>query len=300
MTCLGSGCRSALSRRSAGAAQSPLGEPQGKRWSRSVLRSAAVNVDETGWVTAGNNRTLWTATTPEAAIFRIAAGPPPRPAPRTPRRAVRRHLLLRPLVGLQPDRPRKPPGLLEPPPARLPLPRRRAPDPKAVRRARPLSPPAASSTPGTATTNTKTAPGSPTRSRPIQTDLRALVEEAGRKTLRNNYHRGFANNLLKIWPALWTFVTQEGVEPTNNAAERSLRGPVIHRKLSHGTRSRRRRTLHRTRPLSLRHLPPTKTIALRLPHRPAHRPRPRRPAPHPHLNQGTERLQFRPEKPVHD
>ena len=38
----------------------------------SVLRSAAVNV-ATGWVTAGNNRTLWTATTPEAAIFRIAA-----------------------------------------------------------------------------------------------------------------------------------------------------------------------------------------------------------------------------------
>ncbi len=27
------------------------------------------------------------------------------------------------------------------------------------------------------------------------------------------------------------------VEPTNNAAERSLRGPVIHRKLSHGTRT---------------------------------------------------------------
>ena len=44
------------------------------------------------------------------------------------------------------------------------------------------SSPAASSKPGTATANTKTAPGSPTRSRPIQTDLRALVEEAGRKT----------------------------------------------------------------------------------------------------------------------
>ena len=39
----------------------------------SVLGSPAVNVDETGWVTAGNDRTLWTATTPEAAIFRIAA-----------------------------------------------------------------------------------------------------------------------------------------------------------------------------------------------------------------------------------
>jgi transposase len=28
-----------------------------------------------------------------------------------------------------------------------------------------------------------------------------------------------------------------GVEPTNNPAERALRGPVIHRKLSHGTTS---------------------------------------------------------------
>ena len=31
--------------------------------------------------------------------------------------------------------------------------------------------------------------------------------------------------------------TPDGVEPTNNPAERALRGPVIHRKLSHGTTS---------------------------------------------------------------
>lgn len=47
----------------------------------------------------------------------------------------------------------------------------------------------------------------------------------------------FANKLINIWPALWTFAAVDGVQPTNNAAERSLRGPVIHRKLSHGTRS---------------------------------------------------------------
>jgi transposase len=29
----------------------------------------------------------------------------------------------------------------------------------------------------------------------------------------------------------------DGVQPTNNPAERALRSPVIHRKLSHGTRS---------------------------------------------------------------
>ena len=34
-----------------------------------------------------------------------------------------------------------------------------------------------------------------------------------------------------------TFTTTAGVEPTNNPAERALRGPVIHRKLSLGTQS---------------------------------------------------------------
>jgi transposase len=72
---------------------------------------------------------------------------------------------------------------------------------------------------------------------PIQAQLRRLLDNAGRKSPRTRHHRRFANNLLKVWPALWTFVTIEAVEPTNNPAERALRGPVIHRKLSHGTRS---------------------------------------------------------------
>jgi transposase len=72
---------------------------------------------------------------------------------------------------------------------------------------------------------------------PIQSQLRALLEDAGRKSKRTRLHRRFANNLLKVWPALWTFTTLPGVEPTNNPAERALRAPVIHRKLSHGTRS---------------------------------------------------------------
>jgi hypothetical protein len=67
--------------------------------------------------------------------------------------------------------------------------------------------------------------------------LRRLLEAAGRKSKRNRYHRRFANNLLKVWPAPWTFATHPEVEPTNNPAEPALRGPVIHRELSHGTRS---------------------------------------------------------------
>src|SRR5262245_52839697 len=43
--------------------------------------------------------------------------------------------------------------------------------------------------------------------------------------------------LLKLEPALWTFVRVEGVEPTNNAAERALRHAVQWRKTSYGTES---------------------------------------------------------------
>jgi transposase len=72
---------------------------------------------------------------------------------------------------------------------------------------------------------------------PIQTNLRALLDAASPKKARNRWHRQFANNLLKVWPALWTFTILDGVEPTNNPAERALRGPVIHRKISLGTQS---------------------------------------------------------------
>ncbi len=42
-----------------------------ERLASQVLGSGAVNVDETGWYLAGENRTMWTAATPQAAIFRI-------------------------------------------------------------------------------------------------------------------------------------------------------------------------------------------------------------------------------------
>ena len=43
--------------------------------------------------------------------------------------------------------------------------------------------------------------------------------------------------ILKLAPALWTFVRVEGVEPTNNAAERAIRPAVLLRKGSFGTHS---------------------------------------------------------------
>src|SRR5665648_240747 len=77
------------------------------------------------------------------------------------------------------------------------------------------------------------------RIEPLKAELRALLEEAAGKSARNRRHRTFARNLLKRWPALWTFASVPGVEPTNNHAERGLRGAVIYRKLSLGSQSER-------------------------------------------------------------
>jgi len=43
--------------------------------------------------------------------------------------------------------------------------------------------------------------------------------------------------LLKVEMSLWTFVRHEGIEPTNNAAERALRHGVHWRETSFGTQS---------------------------------------------------------------
>jgi hypothetical protein len=49
--------------------------------------------------------------------------------------------------------------------------------------------------------------------------------------------RGTCRELYEHRAWLWTFLRHEGVEPTNNAGERSLRHAVIWRKLSFGTQS---------------------------------------------------------------
>ena len=45
----------------------------------------------------------------------------------------------------------------------------------------------------------------------------------------------FARTLAREMGALWTFVVEEGVEPTNNRAERALRFAVLWRKISQGS-----------------------------------------------------------------
>ena len=86
----------------------------------------------------------------------------------------------------------------------------------------------------------------------LQERLRELLERADRKSPRTKYHRAFARNLLKRWAGLWTFTHTDGVEPTNNHVERGLRSAVIYRKLSLGSQSEQgERTIERLLSASL-------------------------------------------------
>lgn len=64
-----------------------------------------------------------------------------------------------------------------------------------------------------------------------------IIASYAAKQARNKRCRGMARNLMKAWPALWSFAEHDGVAPTNNHAERALRGAVIYRKLCLGTQS---------------------------------------------------------------
>lgn len=71
----------------------------------------------------------------------------------------------------------------------------------------------------------------------LQREYEPIIAGYAEKRARNKRCRGMARNLLKAWPALWSFATHDGVTPTNNHAERGLRSAVIYRKLSLGTQS---------------------------------------------------------------
>jgi transposase len=61
--------------------------------------------------------------------------------------------------------------------------------------------------------------------------LGGIHQKCHRKT------RATCLNFFERFSCLWIFLYQEGVEPTNNAAERGLRHAVIWRKLSYGSQS---------------------------------------------------------------
>jgi transposase len=69
--------------------------------------------------------------------------------------------------------------------------------------------------------------------------VRQRLEEALRAGQRGRLRplQRFCDNLLGLGRALWTFAHADGVESTNNRAERVLRRGLLWRKCSQGSRS---------------------------------------------------------------
>jgi hypothetical protein len=83
---------------------------------------------------------------------------------------------------------------------------------------------------------------------PIRAQIKALLQEAADYEIASQEKTPLAKTvrtcrqLLKVEPAMWLFVTVEGVEPTNNAAERAIRPAVLWRRTSFGTSSPSRKS----------------------------------------------------------
>jgi transposase len=202
-----------------------------------VLDQGVVHVDETGWRTSGEGRALWTATTPEAAFFQIAEHC---------NRAQFDALIGTSYPGVVVSDRWNGYSHLDPHQrqvcwSHLQRDFRRHADALAEQKTFGEHGLALTGRVFQAWRDYQHEHHDRTRLvaeiAPIQTQLRQLLQDASPKSRRTRWHRRFANNLLKVWPALWTFTTIDGVEPTNNPAERALRAPVIHRKLSLGTQS---------------------------------------------------------------
>ena len=71
---------------------------------------------------------------------------------------------------------------------------------------------------------------------PMRREVKELLELG--LLLNQSKTRKTCANLLKLEPALWTFVDHVRIEPTNNAAERPLRRGVLWRKHCFGTQSK--------------------------------------------------------------
>ena len=210
-----------------------------------IKSAAVVNIDETGWKTAGGNRTLWGALTSRTAVFRIAAG----------RHGVEaRTLLGERFTGIVCSDRWRGYDYLDPTQRQLcwaHLLRDFTAHSEGMAEQEDFGYAglviahdlfaawdAYQQDGDRARLQAQTAP--------LQEKLRTLLEHAARKSPRTKYHRLFAKNLLNRWPALWTFTHTDGVEPTNNHAERGLRGAVIYRKLSLGSQSEQgERTIER-------------------------------------------------------
>ena len=166
------------------------------------LKSApVVNIDETGWKTAGGNRTLWGALTARTAVFRIAAG----------RHAFEaRTLLGERFAGIVCSDRWRGYDYLDPTQRQLcwahllrdftahseGMAEQKKFGEQGLRIARALFAAWASYQADADRTRLQA------QTAPLQQELRQLLEHAARKSSRTKYHRQFAKNLLNRWPAL--------------------------------------------------------------------------------------------------
>lgn len=72
---------------------------------------------------------------------------------------------------------------------------------------------------------------------PLRQQVESLLERAVKSDVK--HVAGSCADILEHRAALWTFVDEDGVEPTNNHAERELRAFVLWRKKSYGSQSER-------------------------------------------------------------
>jgi transposase len=248
------------------------------RLEQQLKKAPVVNIDETGWKTAGGNRTLWGALSAQAAVFRIAAGRHGFEA---------RTLLGERFAGIVCSDRWRGYDYLDPNQRQLcwahllrdftahseGMGEQKTFGDDGLQIAHDLF----------SAWRTYQHDGDRARLQTqialLQAKLLALLEHAARKSTKTKYHRLFAKSLLKRWPALWTFTTVDGVEPTKQPrrarpARRSHLSQALARQPIRAGRAHDRTAAHR-----LDHLPPAETLALRLPRRRPQRRHPRRPHP---------------------
>ena len=68
----------------------------------------------------------------------------------------------------------------------------------------------------------------------VRADIKAALELGGSL---NHRRSGRCREILKLESAMWTFASHEGIEPTNNVAERAIRHAVVWRKKCYGSQS---------------------------------------------------------------
>jgi transposase len=201
---------------------------------RHIQQAAVVNVDETGWKEAGKRRWLWVVVTQAATLFQVASGRGV---------AVLRALLGEPYRGIVGSDRLKTYRWVD-------ADRRQLCWAHLIRNLLALADRGAELSVWAAALLAlsdmlfglwyRFRQGAISRAelQAAAAVLQAMVrEQLERGTRRYDAAEGLSRELLALWPALWTFVAVEGVEPTNNVAERALRPAVLWRKRSFGAQS---------------------------------------------------------------